>query len=87
MAKYKLGNIRGPRGPQGPPGRDGADGRTANLVTASENGLMRKEDKAKLDGVSEALLEIKKLYTEQNKAIDGNTTRLKNANNALERYL
>ena len=43
MAKIILGNIKGPKGD---PGRDG---RTANLVTVSENGLMRKEDKAKLD--------------------------------------
>ena len=147
-----LGNIRGPQGPpgrdglqgrQGPPGRDGrdgADGRTADLATSSENGLMSKEDKTKLDNpkpsifvnnsdkkiythmyvdnvgdintyyidangerksswlilakkfasiekYDNAINEVKGLYKELNTAIDGNTTRLKNANDRLERLL
>lgn len=96
MVKFFLGNLKGPkgdRGPQGPPGpagargADGADGRTADVATRTSNGLMSKEDKSKLDRMSGALAEIKDLYTEQNNAIDGNTTRLKKANDQLERLL
>lgn len=96
MVKFFLGNLKGPkgdrgpqgpRGLQGPRGADGADGRTADVATRTSNGLMSKEDKVKLDGMSGALAEIKDLYTEQNDAIDGNTTRLKNANNKLEAFL
>lgn len=114
MARFNLGNIRGPKGPegprgpqgtqgprgytgpqgppgnqgiQGPPGKNGADGRTASVATTTSNGLMSKEDKSKLDGMTNALQEIKKLYTEQNKAIDGNTSRLKSTNDKLEALL
>ena len=90
MARFNLGNIRGPQGPpgrDGKNGRDGADGRTADVATRTSNGLMSKEDKIKLDGIPGTLKEIKDLYTEQNKAIDNNTSRLSSANDKLERYL
>lgn len=85
--KINLGNIRGPQGPPGRDGRNGADGRTADVATRTSNGLMSKEDKVTLDGIPGTLKEIKDLYTEQNKAIDNNTSRLSSANDKLERYL
>lgn len=146
MARIQLGNIKGPKGDRGPAGErgptgpPGADGRTVNLATTSENGLMSKEDKTKLDNpkpsifvnnsdkkiythmyvdnvgdintyyidangerksswlilakkfasiekYDNAINEVKGLYKELNTAIDGNTTRLKNANDRLERLL
>ena len=66
MAKIQLGNIKGPKGDRGPTGPPGADGRTADLATSSANGLMSKEDKAKLDNPNASLFinnSDKKIYT------------------------